>query len=211
VIASLGLARQPPQIGADVLTIVIITFALTSVASTYMINSSHHVQRFLSRILRTSQDQGPRFADNAPEQSESDPRRLSSSASSVTRAPSSTSSSTMAEPIEAKEFLNKILVVDFNPTVMRELRQRGISCVYGDVAHADTLRHVGIQDASWSFSTITDDILRGTNNLRMMRNIRATCPKAKVMLTTEHIHSPGVLRAGRCTSCISPGCIRLRT
>ncbi len=70
---------------------------------------------------------------------------------------------------------------------MRELRQRGISCVYGDVAHADTLRHVGIQDAELVISTITDDILRGTNNLRMMRNIRATCPKAKVMLTSEHI------------------------
>ena len=91
------------------------------------------------------------------------------------------------DPAEAKEFLNKILVVDFNPTVMRELRQRGISCVYGDVAHGDTLRHVGIQDAEVVVSTITDDILRGTNNLRMMRNIRATCPKAKVMLTTEHI------------------------
>ena len=36
-------------------------------------------------------------------------------------------------------------------------------------------------------SSITDDILRGTNNLRMLRNIRAACPKARVMLTTEHI------------------------
>jgi voltage-gated potassium channel Kch len=91
------------------------------------------------------------------------------------------------DPQQVKEFLDKILVIDFNPTVMRELRHRGISCIYGDVAHADTLRHAGIEEAKLVVSSITDDILRGTSNLRMLRNIRATCPNAKVMLTTEHI------------------------
>jgi len=87
----------------------------------------------------------------------------------------------------AKDFLSKVLVIDFNPSVMRELRKRGISCIYGDVAHADTLRHAGIEQAELVVSSITDDILRGTNNLRMLKNIRAACPKARVMLTTEHI------------------------
>jgi len=187
VIASLGLARQPPQIGADVLTIVIITFALTSVASTYMINSSHRVQRFLSRLLRVLRIKDLDSDEGSQEHSESRPETFVflgffRDASSILH-----EFEHDGEPLEAKEFLNKILVVDFNPTVMRELRQRGISCVYGDVAHADTLRHVGIQDAELVVSSITDDILRGTSNLRMLRNIRATCPKAKVMLTTEHI------------------------
>jgi Trk K+ transport system NAD-binding subunit len=78
-------------------------------------------------------------------------------------------------------------VIDFNPSVMRELRNRAISCIYGDIAHADTLRHAGIEQAELVVSSITDDILRGTNNLRMLTNIRAACPKARVMLTTEHI------------------------
>jgi hypothetical protein len=187
VIASLGLARQPPQISADVLTIVIITFAVTSVASTYMINSSHRVQRFLSRGLRVLGIKDLDSAETAQEHSESRPETFVflgffRDASSILH-----EFEHDGEPLQVKEFLNKILVVDFNPTVMRELRQRGISCVYGDVAHADTLRHVGIQDAELVVSSITDDILRGTSNLRMLRNIRATCPKAKVMLTTEHI------------------------
>src|ERR1700704_932716 len=71
VIASLGLARQPPQISADVLTIVIITFAVTSVASTYMINSSHRVQRFLSRILRGLRIKDLDSAESVQEHSES--------------------------------------------------------------------------------------------------------------------------------------------
>ena len=83
--------------------------------------------------------------------------------------------------------LDKILVIDFNPTVMRELRRRGITCVYGDIAHADTLHHAGIEKAELILCSIPDDILRGTNNMRLLRNARATCPKAKVMLTTQHM------------------------
>ena len=90
--------------------------------------------------------------------------------------------------VEEQAILDKILVIDFNPTVMRELRRRGISCVYGDIAHADTLRHAGIEDAKLVVSSITDDILRGTNNLRLLQNVRdALAQGAKVVLTTEHI------------------------
>ena len=185
VIASLGLARG--QIQSDVLTIVIITFAVTAVVSTYMINSSHRVQRVLSGMLRVLRIRDLSSPETTQERSETRPETFVflgffRDASSILH-----EFEHDGEPPHVKEFLSKVLVVDFNPTVMRELRARGISCVYGDVAHADTLRHVGIQDAELVVSSITDDILRGTSNLRMLRNIRATCPKAKVMLTTEHI------------------------
>jgi Kef-type K+ transport system membrane component KefB len=185
VIASLGLVRH--QIPSDVLTIVIITFALTSVGSTYMINSSHHVQRMLSAGLKALRVPDLDARDVVPDVVESRHETVVflgffRDASSILH-----EFEHDGDAGEAREFLHKILVVDFNPTVMRELRQRGISCIYGDVAHADTLRHVGISEAELVVSSIPDDILRGTSNLRMLRNIRATCPKAKVMLTTEHI------------------------
>jgi Kef-type K+ transport system membrane component KefB len=185
VIASLGLARY--QIGPDVLTVVIITFAITSVASTYMINSSHGIQRLMSRTLKLFQIRDLDSASDAPERSEARHETVVflgffRDASSILH-----EFENHKEPLEAKEFLDQILVIDFNPRVMRELRVRGISCIYGDIAHADTLRHAGIEGAELVVSSITDDILRGTNNLRLLRNIRANCPKAKVMLTTEHI------------------------
>ena len=187
VIASLGLATRPPQITTDVLTIVIITFALTSVVSTYMINSSHRVQRFLSGLLRAIRIKDLDTHLTAQERSKA---RIETvvflgffrDASSIIH-----EFEHEGDPQQVKEFLDKILVIDFNPAVMRELRHRGISCIYGDVAHSDTLRHAGIEEAKLVVSSITDDILRGTSNLRMLRNIRATCPNAKVMLTTEHI------------------------
>jgi len=185
VIASLGFARR--QISADVLTIVIITFAITSVTSTYMINSSHAVQRVLSRGLKLLRVKDLDVGETAPERSESRSETMVflgffRDASSILLELENDGSA-----VEAQVLLDKILVIDFNPTVMKELRRRGITCVYGDIAHADTLRHAGIEDAELVLCSIPDDILRGTNNLRLLKNIRASCPKARVILTTEHI------------------------
>ena len=188
VIASLGLSTQPhSQITTDVVTIVIITFAITAVVSTYMINASHAVQRVLSRGLKVLRIRDLDAATDAQEKPE---RRHETvvflgffrDASSILH-----EFEHGADATATKELLSKLLVIDFNPRVMRELRARGISCIYGDVAHADTLRHAGIEEAELVISSITDDILRGTNNLRMLKNVRAACPKARVMLTTEHI------------------------
>ncbi|HEX3507433.1 MAG TPA: cation:proton antiporter [Candidatus Dormibacteraeota bacterium] len=187
VIASLGLTQAHSQITTDVVTVVIITFALTAVVSTYMINSSHAVQKVLSRGLKIL---GVKDLDSATDAEPTPEGRIETvvflgffrDASSILH-----EFEHGGDAAADKEFLSKILVIDFNPSVMRELRNRKISCIYGDIAHADTLRHAGIQDAELVISSITDDILRGTNNLRMLKNIRAACPKARVMLTTEHI------------------------
>ncbi|MDQ6879612.1 MAG: cation:proton antiporter [Candidatus Dormibacteraeota bacterium] len=185
VIASLGLARH--QIGPDVVTIVIITFAVTSVISTYMINSSHAVQKAMSWWLKFVRIRDLDSASDVQERSQVRQETVVflgffRDASSIFY-----EFEHGADAGAAKGFLSKILVIDFNPSVMRELRNRGISCIYGDVAHADTLRHAGIEHAKLVVSSITDDILRGTNNLRMLKNVRAACPEARVMLTTEHI------------------------
>jgi Kef-type K+ transport system membrane component KefB len=185
VIASLGFARH--QIPANVVTIVIITFAITAVLSTYMINASHRVQRIMSGWLKVLRIKD---LDAAPTGEEVREERKETvvflgffrDASSVLQEFENDGDSE-----DEKEFLRKILVIDFNPTVMRELRRRKISCIYGDIAHADTLRHASIENAELVISSITDDILRGTNNLRMLKNIRASCPTARVVLTTEHI------------------------
>ena len=188
VIASLGFTQKPvPQIPADVVTVVIITFAVTAVLSTYMINASHRVQKAMSGVLKLLR---VKDLDTAPTGEEAREERKETivflgffrDASSVLHEFENDS-----DDSDAKDFLKKILVIDFNPTVMRELRRRKISCIYGDIAHADTLRHASIENAELVVSSITDDILRGTSNLRMLKNIRASSPNARVVLTTEHI------------------------
>ena len=187
VIAFLGVSAHPQQISADVLTVVILTFAVTSVASTYMINSSHAIQSVLTGLLKML---GLKDLDSAAGAADGDHEAshpvvflgFFRDASSILY-----EFEHEGEVEEARDFVNKILVIDFNPTVMRELRKRGIKCVYGDIAHADSLRHAGIESAELVVSSITDDVLRGTSNLRLMRNVRTHAPNVRVVLTTEHI------------------------
>jgi hypothetical protein len=185
VIASLGVVQQ--QIHQDVLTIVIITFAITSVVSTYMINYSHPIQRVLTSIFKAV---GLKDLDAAQKGAEKGERKhLPVIFLGFFRDTSSIlyEFEHEGEAHEAREFLEKLLVIDYNPTVMRELRRRNIECIYGDIAHIDTLRHAGIEQAHLVVSSITDDVLRGTSNLRLLRSVRSHAPKALVVLTTDHI------------------------
>jgi Kef-type K+ transport system membrane component KefB len=187
VIASLGLVRH--QIGSDVLTVVILTFAITSVVSTYMINSNHAVQQRLARVLKRI---GVRDLDAARSGEEAAEEEAHSvvflgffrDASSILYELEKGAGQSDKEGVD---FLSQVLVIDFNPRVIQELRRRGIACTYGDIAHIDTLHHAGIEQAELVVSSITDDILRGTTNLRLMRNIRRLSPKAKVIVTADHI------------------------
>jgi hypothetical protein len=184
VIAFLGVSSH--QIKTDVLVVVILTFALTSVASTYMINGSHAIQKILTGLLKGV---GLKDLDTeAAEKGEQEAHHPVVFLGFFRDASSILYEFEHEGSVEdAKEFLSKIMVIDFNPTVMRELRRRGIKSVYGDIAHADTLHHAGIHEAELVVSSITDDVLRGTSNLRLLRAIRSQSPKARVVLTTEHI------------------------
>jgi len=190
VIASLGVVMH--QISQDVLTIVILSFALTSVVSTYMINFSHQIQGVLATGFKAL---GLKDLDSAAAKTEEGEEARQPviflgffrDASSILYEFEHEGS---AE--EARAFIQKILVIDFNPTVMRELRRRDIKCVYGDIAHSDTLRHAGVEHAKLVVSSITDDVLRGTSNLRLMHAVHMQAPNARVVLTSDHI--PEALR-----------------
>ena len=81
--------------------------------------------------------------------------------------------------------LQRLLVIDFNPDVHAELTRRGIACKYGDVSNMQTLHHADVQDAALVISTISDRILKGTDNLRLLRQARRLCPKANVIVTAN--------------------------
>ncbi|HEY0829919.1 MAG TPA: cation:proton antiporter [Candidatus Dormibacteraeota bacterium] len=183
VIASLGVTLG--QIRQDILTIVIVTFAVTSVVSTYMINFSHPIQRLLTSIFKTL---GLKDLD-APGEREAEVIHQPVIFLGFFRDTSSILYEFEHEGTaeESRAFVEKILVIDFNPAVLRELRRKNIKCVYGDIAHSDTLRHAGVEHAKLVVSSITDDVLRGTSNLRLMQIAHNHAPNARVVLTTEHI------------------------
>jgi Kef-type K+ transport system membrane component KefB len=184
VIASLGLAAG--HIDYHIVSLVIFLFALTSTASTYMINYSHRLASICSRFLTSLHVLD--FASRSESQAEQDsrtPKRVVflgffRNASSILHEFERQSTNGARHPL-----VNQLLVIDFNPVVHTELRRRGIHCLYGDVAHMQTLEQAELHDAEVVVSTIPDSLLKGTTNARLLQQVRRLCPHAQTIVTAD--------------------------
>ncbi len=183
VIAAIGLAAH--HIEQKTISILIFVFALTAVASTYLIEYNHRLQGWLAVWLRRA---GLTDLDTPAD----DPTEASGHAGKdIVLLGFFVEASALVyeyeQGVEAGRhpLLDRLLVIDFNPQVHEELRRRRIACIYGDISHMDTLRHADIQAAALVVSTIPDAVLRGTDNLKLLRKSRSLCPHAKVIVTAS--------------------------
>lgn len=93
--------------------------------------------------------------------------------------------------------LERITVVDFNPSVYQALRARGVHVIYGDVSHVDTLIHAGVGKAEMVILSIPDALLKGATNEKLVRHVRTLNPTAKVVATADMLSDvAGLYAAG---------------
>lgn len=95
--------------------------------------------------------------------------------------------SSMLEEISARypQWLDELAVIDFNPTVNEKLRQRNVHAIYGDISQRDTLLHAGIDKAQIIICTLPNTVLKGTNNMKLLRLLREISPGAKIIVHAE--------------------------
>jgi Kef-type K+ transport system membrane component KefB len=184
VIVSLGYGMG--HVSSQTVGVLTFVFVITSVLSTYMINSNHQIQEVLAGVLKKTglPDLG-RNAEDGPIQS----RQKSVVFLGFFRESSSILSELekLAGDEQADWVREEVLVVDYNPLVYRRLNDRGITCVYGDISSMDTLQHAHIESAALVISSIGDTILRGTTNARLLKAVRRLCPEAEIMVTANTI------------------------
>jgi Kef-type K+ transport system membrane component KefB/Trk K+ transport system NAD-binding subunit len=89
----------------------------------------------------------------------------------------------------------RIVAIDFNPETLEQLEMEGITCHYGDIGNAETLRHTGIERAAVVVSSISDWFLKGTDNRRLLRQVRSLAPSARVIVTADTLAAAGRLYA----------------
>jgi Kef-type K+ transport system membrane component KefB len=183
VIASLGLTLK--HISPELVAALTFVFAITSVLSTYFIAYNHEIQRWLTPLFRkiglaTGGDFTPDVSEREGE-------------NSIVFLGCFREASSILHEMELQSnvdgILSQLLVIDFNPLVLQELKRRGIKCLYGDVAHMDTLHHAQIQSAKIVACTISDAILRGTTNTRLLQQARRLSPKAQIITAADDIPS----------------------
>ncbi|MEZ0266740.1 MAG: cation:proton antiporter [Phycisphaerae bacterium] len=90
--------------------------------------------------------------------------------------------------------LGKLLVIDFNPVTLDELKSRGVRGMFGDIASMETLEHAHISHAKAILSTIPDLLLKGVDNVTLVKMCRAIAPHARIIATADDAGHEGRLR-----------------
>ncbi|OGU01039.1 MAG: hypothetical protein A2085_10320 [Gemmatimonadetes bacterium GWC2_71_10] len=182
VIGALGVGLG--HIGSEELGTIVYMMIITAVGSTYLIQYNDQVFRAINPWLE-------RFG--LVERLASGQRASSGSLESPLRSLVLVgfwrhASSLLFELLSRDAALARLIrVIDFNPEVKDELDRRGITNSYGDVSHVATLEHAHVDEGRVLVCTLPDSILKGTTNLKLLRQLKALVPGARVIMTAERL------------------------
>lgn len=175
VICTIGVGLG--QIGPPVLAVVVWTLVITSVLSTYGIMHNHRVYLAVAPTLRRLGLTDARMDEDAPKRHGREIMFLGFHRQA---------SSLLHEMLLRQPGLaDRIAVIDLNPETREGLEARGVASIYGDVSHLDSLQHAQVDQAEVVISTVPDAMLRGTDNHRILRTVRAMQPRARVIVTAD--------------------------
>jgi Kef-type K+ transport system membrane component KefB len=187
----LALGKKSGDVSDNIIGICAFAFAFLAIGSTYAMLANDTLFRktapWLDKIgLR---DLG---GAAATAQADSHPRRICLLGFSWT------ASSLIAE-IERNrpELLPEICVIDFNPVVHEKLKSKNIFAVYGDITARDVLHHAGASHAEVLICSLPNMVLKGANNLKILRQLRELNPHAQIIVHAELLSDvPALYEAG---------------
>jgi Kef-type K+ transport system membrane component KefB len=185
----LALGKASGDVSDNIIGIAAFSFALLAVDSTYAIFKNDYILQktipWLNKIGFRDLDQAAP-TDGVGEK----PKRIGLLGFSWT-------ASSLLEEIsrERSDLLEQIVIVDFNPNVYEKLRQRGVRVVYGDITRRDVLHHSGVAECEIIICSLPNMVLKGADNLKMLRQLRELNPVAKIIVHAELLADIPVLYA----------------
>jgi Kef-type K+ transport system membrane component KefB len=90
-----------------------------------------------------------------------------------------------AVELRAPQLKTKMLVVDFNQALAERLTAKGFYWSYGDLAHVETLEHLGLEKAQLVICSLSDTYLKGTTSSRLLAQIKKIAPHAEIIMTAD--------------------------
>jgi len=180
VIVTLGIGYG--HVSTDVSSLVLYALLLTAVLSTYGILFNHTLATAIARGLAAVGLFADRAAGGAEPGGEHEPEERDLFLLGVSR-----EGLAFLEHLERQHpaMKERIVAIDFNPETLERLRADGVEGHYGDISNAETLRHAGIANAAVVVSGISDWFLKGTDNVRLLRQARSLAPRALVVVTAD--------------------------
>jgi Kef-type K+ transport system membrane component KefB len=176
VIAFLG--ADLGHITKDLQSSIIFAFVLTAILTTPLYHSAYRIYAVLAPVLRRLGFKDPPAAAAGGEQEWrlvilGFHRIASSLLHNLSR----------DDPSLVKE----TLVIDFNVALHDKIRQTGAHVEYGDLSNPDTLHHAGVDRARVVVSTVSDDLMRGTDNTKLVAAVRKINPHAIIVANAVNL------------------------
>ncbi|HRY29123.1 MAG TPA: cation:proton antiporter [Elusimicrobiota bacterium] len=187
VILSLGAGYG--HISDGLSSTVLSAMLMTSILATYIIKYNDALSRRLMRALAWA---GVRERHGHREGSLPDP----STKKDIVLLGCFRAGKALLETIEerAPHLKERVLVVDYNEALKGDLESRGFQWAYGDLAHPETLQHLGIDRAAFIICSLSDTFLKGITNRRLMKHLRHMAPAARLIMSAEEKHEAEILR-----------------
>jgi Kef-type K+ transport system membrane component KefB len=187
VIAALGVSYG--HIQQSLMSLIIYAMAITSVLSSYFIKGNHHLYLVFDRIL-TQIGFPSKAVQHVADKKEGDHYP-------IVLLGYHREARALINKIEetAPDLLRKILVIDFNLEVLKELKHLNVKGIFGDISSLDTLEHAHVANAEIILSTIPDMLLKGTNNQSIVKICRAVAPNAVIVTTADSVEQSAILKA----------------
>lgn len=179
ILAVVGVTYK--HVGTDIITLVVLMLIITSIMTSYLANLSEKLMKHLI----------PRATTNEADKSMSSVMVQDGSPPSVMLIGCFRVGSSLVH--ELRQASIDFTVVDFSQHINVKLSKLGVSTVYGDISHTDTLEQAGVEKASILICSISDDHLRGTDNLRLLQSLRKLNPAAKIIVTSDSIERASTL------------------
>lgn len=179
VLASLGLAYN--HISKDLLVSFILAMIFTALISSLLIPRAHQLYKLINPLLIFIG-----FKDSL----ETNKEQTSSSHNNIILLGFYKDSSSLLVEMQnnlSEETLSRIKVVDFNPEANYALDKLKIHTVFGDISNPDTLKMLQLEEAEMIICTLSDRVLKGTTNKKLLFHLKKMSPQAKIILTSESI------------------------
>jgi len=180
VLASLGLAYN--HISKDLLVSFILAMIFTALISSLLIPRAHQIYKMINPFLMLIG-----FKDTLPGSSEDQSAQLKKSIVMLGFYKDSSSLLVEMQKNLSDEILSRLMIVDFNPEANYALGKKKIKTIFGDISNPDTLKMVQIENADLIICTLSDRVLKGTTNLKLLSQLKRMAPEAKIILSSESI------------------------
>lgn len=186
IFMAMGLELE--HIGPDALGLVTLVGLITIALSVYMITYSHHLYRFFEPFLTAFERK------NTFREEKTDPGLVSRDFDVIVFG-LGRYGSFIAEHLHEEG--NKLLAVDFNPDVVKQLKARGVDAMYGDCSDPELIALLPLKGVKWVIAAMPQHdvgVTREDPRLVLIDGLKAQHYDGLIAVSTQFSHDIEALR-----------------